>query len=150
MHNRHDPVGQTRLTHQLQHEICALRRLVIGQQHDGVAGNDGGSNIRTGQGERVVPRGDDPHDAFGLVGFHGLREHRHGAAAAAVFKDARPMPPVVVGQLGRIEHLFKRTQPVLLRFALNGVENVVLMSEHELREPAKNSGAFADGGRRPH
>ena len=65
-----------------------VRRLAVGFEDDGVAGEQCGDDVTGREGQRVVPRGDDADHAARVVQFAGAREDRQCALPAARSEEA--------------------------------------------------------------
>ena len=144
-----DPLGQARLTEQVDPGERGDRALLVRAQHDGVAGHEGGQGVGDRQAQRVVPRGDDPDDALGVVVHPGLGEHRVGAGDLARAQVPLGGAAVVAGGESRVDDLLEGLLAHLAGLDLHEVEQLDLALEDEVVEAQEDPLALLEGGRGP-
>ena len=121
--------GQTRGDGQPAHEHRGQRRRRIGFVDDGVAGGQGREQVGRTQGQRVVPRCDEPDHA--QRGARDLGAGEHGDRPAPTFGTQIPggHHPVVAEHIEGIEDLVIGVDAGLAGLVLDDVEEQILIPD---------------------
>jgi hypothetical protein len=133
-----EPLRQSGL---LEHRDAVQRReggLVVGLEHDGVAGHQRRDRVGDARGEGEVPGRDDAYDALGLADLGGVRDHRHRPAVPLGREQPGCPLEVVAHHHRRVAGLLDRHPTVLAALGLDEVGGGQRVGHEDLVGPLED------------
>ena len=120
------------------------RRLAVGAQDHGVAGQQRRDRVGDRHGQRVVPRPDDADDALGVAQLDRAGQQRERPEPPSRPQVAGGAAAVVPAHHRRVGHLLERVHPGLAGLELDQVEQLVLPLQHQVVEAQHDPLAVLD------
>ena len=128
---------------------CGERGLGVGLDEDSVAGHQRGQRVGNAHRQRVVPGGDDAHDAAGLEMLDGAGNQRECAEPPLALQVTMGGPGVVTAHDRGVGDLFECVPPRLAAFQLDQVQGLRLAAQHQVVQPQEHLRALLERALRP-
>ena len=123
---------EPRLAQELHRDESGEGCLGVWLEDDAVAGEQRGDGVGDGEGQRIVPGADDPHDTLGVVVLGRAGQDRERALATDRPQVLRRAVGVIASRHRDVRHLFEGADPGLAGLGLGDVEELLLAVEHEV------------------